>query len=243
VQIFKIKGKNMRVLVIAGLLLFSSTSVFAQEKLQIIEPGAKTVGDPVGYAFGYQFGSNLAQGGIEAGDIKQDDLIKGIMDALAGKEPGVANETVQAAMKTFEEKLIARAQEKAKAKLVDEAKFLEENKKKEGIQVTQTGLQYKVIKSGDGASPKQNSNVTVHYEGKLVNGKIFDSSLKRGQPASFNVGQVIPGWTEALLRMKVGDKWQLFIPSGLAYKDNPPPQSPIGPNDTLIFEVELLEVK
>ena len=120
--------------------------------------------------------------------------------------------------------------------------FLEENKKKEGVQVTDSGLQYQVIKAGKGAVPDANSNVSVHYEGKLINGEIFDSSIQRGEPASFGVSQVIPGWTEALLRMKVGDKWKLFIPPALAYGERGSPPV-IGPNEALIFEVELLEVK
>ncbi|MEZ6078433.1 MAG: FKBP-type peptidyl-prolyl cis-trans isomerase [Pirellulaceae bacterium] len=110
------------------------------------------------------------------------------------------------------------------------------------MQVTESGLQYQVIKSGSGASPTAESKVSVHYEGKLVSGDIFDSSIQRGEPAAFGVSQVIPGWTEALLRMKVGDKWKLFIPPNLAYGDRGSPPV-IGPNEALIFEVELLEVR
>jgi FKBP-type peptidyl-prolyl cis-trans isomerase len=236
----------MRLLAIGALLLFSSSSVFAQETLKILDTaGGKTVGDPVAYFFGYRFGSDLAQGGVVASDLKQEDIIKGIMDALAGKEPGIPNETIQAAMKGFQEKMETRMQEKSKAKLAEGTKFLDENKKKEGVQVTSTGLQYKVLKAGkaDGAAPKTTSQVTVHYEGKLLNGQIFDSSIRRGEPATFPVNRVIPGWTEALQRMKVGDKWQLFIPSNLAYGEQGGPGGGIGPNETLIFEVELLEVK
>lgn len=234
----------MRLLALGVILLFSSTSALAQEKLQILDiAGSKAVGDPVSYALGYQFGMNLAQGGVIASDLKQEDLVQGIMDALAGKEPGVANEAVAAAMKAFDEKMQARALEKSKAKLAEGTKFLEENKKKEGVQVTSTGLQYKVLKAGDGASPKATSQVSVHYEGKLLNGQVFDSSIRRGEPATFPVNRVIPGWTEALQRMKVGDKWQLFIPSNLAYGEQGGPGGGIGPNETLTFEVELLEVK
>ncbi len=232
----------MRLLAFGILFSFCATTLMAQEKLQILDTNGKTTADPVGYFLGFQFGANLAQNGIAAGDVKQEEVIKGMLDALSGKDPAVSDEVIQGAMKAFEQKLQARAAEKAKAKMAEGQKFLDDNKKKEGIQVTSTGLQYKIIKSGDGASPKATSEVSVHYEGKLTNGKVFDSSIQRGQPASFPLNRVIPGWTEALQRMKVGDKWQLFIPSNLAYGEEG--RAPvIGPNEVLVFEVELLEVK
>lgn len=232
----------MRLLAFGLLFSFCATTLMAQEKLQILDTNGKTTADPVGYFLGFQFGANLAQNGIAAGDVKQEEVIKGMLDALAGKDPAVSDEVIQGAMKAFEQKLQARAAEKAKAKMAEGQKYLDDNKKKEGIQVTSTGLQYKIIKSGDGASPKATSEVSVHYEGKLTNGKVFDSSVQRGQPASFPLNRVIPGWTEALQRMKVGDKWQLFIPSNLAYGEEG--RAPvIGPNEVLVFEVELLEVK
>lgn len=232
----------MRLLAFGLLFSFCATTLMAQEKLQILDTNGKTTADPVGYFLGFQFGANLAQNGITAGDVKQEEVIKGMLDALSGKDPAVSDEVIQGAMKAFEQKLQARAAEKAKAKMAEGQKYLDDNKKKEGIQVTSTGLQYKIIKSGDGASPKATSEVSVHYEGKLTNGKVFDSSIQRGQPASFPLNRVIPGWTEALQRMKVGDKWQLFIPSNLAYGEEG--RAPvIGPNEVLVFEVELLEVK
>ena len=121
-------------------------------------------------------------------------------------------------------------------------KFLAENAKKEGVKTTASGLQYKVIKSGTGESPKPTDTVKVHYHGTLIDGTVFDSSVQRGEPISFPVQGVIPGWIEALQLMKVGDKWQLFIPSKLAYGErNPSPL--IGANSTLIFEVELLGIE
>ena len=185
---------------------------------------------------------NLAGEGVQADDFNRDDLIRGIFDALGGKELGISQEQFQQAMQAFGNKVQARMAEKSKEQLAKSTQFLEENKKKEGVQSTQSGLQYKVITAGSGATPTAQSQVTVHYEGKLINGTVFDSSLKRGQPATFPVGGVIPGWTEALQRMKVGDKWQLFIPPNLAYGEQGA-SGAIGPNETLIFEVELLEVK
>ena len=119
--------------------------------------------------------------------------------------------------------------------------FLSANKAKEGVTTLPDGLQYKVLKEGSGAKPTPSDTVTVNYRGTLVNGKEFDSSYKRGQPATFPVGGVIKGWTEALQLMPVGSKWELYIPPDLAYGDNPPDPS-IGPGDTLIFEVELLSI-
>ena len=127
-------------------------------------------------------------------------------------------------------------------------KFLAENSKKEGVKTLKSGLQYKVLKSGKGKTPSAQSSVSVHYTGKLIGGKVFDSSVERGQPATFGVGQVIKGWTEGLQLMKEGDKWMLFIPPELAYglrgSPSPNPADPptIGPNEALIFEVELLKV-
>ena len=119
--------------------------------------------------------------------------------------------------------------------------FLAQNAKQDGVITTASGLQYKILKSGTGASPQLTDRVTVHYQGTLIDGTVFDSSVQRGKPATFPVGHVIPGWVEALQLMKVGDKWQLFIPARLAYGDRSPGQA-IPPNSTLIFEVELLDI-
>ncbi|HAC90439.1 MAG TPA: hypothetical protein DCF63_07370, partial [Planctomycetaceae bacterium] len=181
------------------------------------------------------------QGGLTTEDIVKDDFLQGVVLALEGIELGLTQEEVKAALTAFSQKMKARFDVKAKEKLEEANKFLEENKKKDGVQVTESGLQYKVIKSGEGATPTAENHVSGHYEGKLTNGKIFDSSRQRGQPASFPVNGVIPGWTEALQRMKVGDIWMLFIPPNLAYGERGSPGG-IGPNEALIFEVELLEV-
>ena len=145
------------------------------------------------------------------------------------------------------QELTAKAEAKSKAegeKNLKEGKaFLAANAKKDGVKTTATGLQYKVLKSGTGASPQKTDTVKVHYHGTLIDGTVFDSSVQRGEPITFPVSGVIPGWTEALQLMKVGDKWQLFIPSSLAYGELSPPGSKIGPNSTLLFEVELLGIE
>lgn len=218
-----------------------TTSLAAQEPIQIA-PAGKKVGDPASYGIGFELGSNLAQGGLSPEFVTTADLLAGIMDALGGKEPAVAADQIRASMEALGQKVQAKMAEAGKENLARSNKFLEENKKKEGIQTTASGLQYQVIKSGTGAVPTAQSTVTVHYEGKLISGKVFDSSIKRGEPAKFQVGQVIPGWTEAMQRMKVGDKWRLFIPPNLAYGERGA-GADIGPNEALIFEVELIESK
>lgn len=219
-----------------------SSCLLAQETLEILDnKGPKPGTDSVSLIIGHQMGSQLVQGGLTTEDIVKDDFLQGVVLALEGKELGLTQEEVKAALTAFSEKMKARFDVKAKEKLEEANKFLEENKKKDGVQVTESGLQYKVIKSGEGATPTAENHVSVHYEGKLTNGKIFDSSRQRGQPASFPVNGVIPGWTEALQRMKVGDIWMLFIPPNLAYGERGSPGG-IGPNEALIFEVELLEV-
>jgi FKBP-type peptidyl-prolyl cis-trans isomerase FklB len=145
-------------------------------------------------------------------------------------------------MVAFQKEMMAKQSEVAKKNRAEGEAFLAENKKKEGVKTLPSGLQYKVIKAGTGKKPKSTDTVTVHYRGALINGAEFDSSFKRGQPATFLVSKVIPGWTEALQLMEVGAKWQLFIPSSLAYGEQGA-GSDIGPNATLIFEVELVSIQ
>ncbi|RMF42247.1 MAG: FKBP-type peptidyl-prolyl cis-trans isomerase [Planctomycetota bacterium] len=201
----------------------------------LVPAGASNITDPASYGLGYDIGMNISGGGLTAEDINRADLLAGIFDALSKKDPAVDGQAIQAAMEQLLQRILAR-------KTAAANQFLAENKKKDGVQVTDSGLQYQVIKQGNGASPNVASKVTVHYEGRLINGEVFDSSIQRGEPATFGVSQVIPGWTEALLRMKVGDKWRLFIPPNLAYGERGSPPV-IGPNETLIFDVELLQVQ
>ncbi len=203
----------------------------------------KTDKDKASYSIGINLGSQLAQSKDE---LALDKIILGLNDAFAGKSPKISMDEMRKVMAEFQQKLTAKAQAKrdaiANTNQKAGAEFLAANKKKKGVKTTKSGLQYKVIKSGKGATPKDTDTVVTHYRGTLINGKVFDSSYKRGTPATFPVNGVIKGWTEALQMMKVGDKWQLFIPANLAYGERGAGKS-IGPNETLIFDIELLEIK
>ena len=197
--------------------------------------------DKVSYAIGAKLATDFKNRGI---DIKIDKLILGLKDATAGKKLELTEQEIQMTMMTFGQKMMAKQQEKQK---VDAAKniaagkaFLAANGKKEGVKVLPSGLQYKVIKKGTGKTPTAADKVKTHYRGTLIDGTEFDSSYKRGKPAEFGVTAVIKGWTEALLLMKEGDKWELYIPSNLAYGERSRPTIPA--NSALIFEIELLEI-
>ncbi|MEW5743929.1 MAG: FKBP-type peptidyl-prolyl cis-trans isomerase [Nitrospirota bacterium] len=199
--------------------------------------------DKVSYSIGLDIGKSFKKQSIE---VNSDLLFRGIKDGLAEAKPLMTDEEMRAAMMAFQQELMAKHTE-MQTKLAEKNKkegeaFLEANRKKEGIKTTPSGLQYKVVKEGDGPTPKPTDTVTVHYTGTLIDGTEFDSSYKRGQPASFPVNGVIPGWTEALQLMKSGAKWQLVIPADLAYGERGAGQQ-IGPNAVLVFDVELLSVK
>ena len=192
--------------------------------------------DKFSYAIGLGIGQNLSSMGI--GNLAVDDFAQAIKDVLEGNQTAIShNEAREIVNKYFEE-----LEQKMNAASIEQGKaFLEENKKRAGIVTLPSGLQYEVLESGKGDSPKASDNVEVHYTGKLIDGTVFDSSVERGVPASFGVTQVIPGWVEALQLMHEGDKWRLYIPSDLAYGPNGA-GGVIGPNMTLIFDVELLRV-
>jgi FKBP-type peptidyl-prolyl cis-trans isomerase FklB len=202
----------------------------------------KSQKDKVSYSIGLGFGKDMKRQSVE---LNLDVLLQGIRDGLGEVKPALTDGEIQECMTTFQKEMTAKMQEKQKVdgdknKKEGEA-FLAQNKKKSGVVTLPSGLQYKILKDGTGKSPKVADTVTTHYRGTLISGKEFDSSYKRGTPATFPLNGVISGWTEALQKMKVGSKWELYIPSNLAYGENGPPD--IGPNATLIFEVELLEVK
>ncbi|HVA45690.1 MAG TPA: FKBP-type peptidyl-prolyl cis-trans isomerase [Pirellulales bacterium] len=199
------------------------------------------------YMQGYELGKQVAQFSDIGIDLDEEIVLAAFKDAMEGKEPTMSEKDRTDAMpeiqKLVQEKRTAKLRELG-AKNKEEGKaFLAQNKKKEGVKTLPSGLQYKVLKSGKGETPKKTDTVKAHYKGTLLNGNEFDSSYRRGQPASFPVNRVIPGWTEALQLMKVGDKWQLFIPSGLAYGEQGAGNGGIPPNATLVFEVELLGVE
>ena len=187
----------------------------------------------VGMNVAKRFKSDLADLDIEA-------FMRGVRDVLTDQEPAVTEEELQIALQALRTEFESKATEAAAKMKTEGAAFLAENKTKPGVKTTASGLQYKVLKEGTGASPKATDQVQVHYSGKLIDGTEFDSSYKRGEPITFPVTGVIPGWVEALQMMKEGAKWQIFIPSDLAYGESG--QGPIPGNAPLIFEVELLDV-
>ena len=208
--------------------------LFAQEK----SPPLKDQKDKLSYSIGLSIGSNLLRQKVE---ITPDVLLAGIKDALAEK-PKLTQEQVKEVMTTFEKEMQAKQKAEGEKSAAEGAKFLEENKKKEGVKTTASGLQYKVLKEGTGEQPKATDMVTVNYRDTLISGKEFDSSYKRGEPVTFPLNGVIKGWSEGLQLMKKGAKYQLFVPPNLAYGERA-----VGPdlpaNSTLIFEVELMDAK
>ncbi len=191
------------------------------------------------YIIGHNFASSLIEQGLTP-DVEA--LTRGIADAVAGKESRFSPEQVREIMTVLQKTLAEKEKQRMTELQKQNAAFLAENGKAEGVVTTASGLQYKVVKQGTGPKPKATDTVTVHYEGKLIDGKVFDSSRKRNQPASFPLNRVIKGWTEGLQLMPVGSTYIFYIPGNLAYGQNPPPGSGIYPNAVLVFEVELLKI-
>lgn len=228
----------MKLLVAALSIMLLAGAGYAEENTLL-----KTQRDKVSYGIGMEIGNSLKSQSI---DIDSDILARGLKDMLSGKEPLMTDQEFRETMTNFKNEMMAKQMERMK-ELAEKNKkegeaFLDENKKKEGVVTLPSGLQYKVIKEGSGEMPKPTDTVTVNYRGSLINGTEFDSSESHGQPATFKVNGVIPGWTEALQLMKAGSKWQLFIPSALAYGERAVGRD-IGPNSTLVFDVELLSIE
>ncbi len=234
-RIFSVLGLKAALLATLFATLGVSANAMAATELD-------TEAQKLGYIIGMDIGSSLKQQGSE---IDLQALFDAIRTTYEGGEPALSPE--QAA--TIREEFIAKRRSEAEAEMSAAAaknaaegdKFLLENRTKEGVQVTDSGLQYKVIDQGTGPRPKATDKVKVHYRGTLLNGEEFDSSYARGEPISFELNKVIPGWTEGVQLMPVGSKYMFYIPSALAY--GPAGGGPIGPNATLIFQVELLGIE
>lgn len=204
-------------------------------------PGApiefKTLDDQASYAIGLDVGRSLL---ADAPELNPDIVARGVIDSMRKAKPLLSDAHLHEVMDLFSAHKAGPAAEKA---LREGQAFLTANKAKPGVQTTESGLQYLVVKAGTGKSPQATDVVQVHYHGTLIDGKVFDSSVDRKKPAEFPVNRVIPGWTEALLKMKVGDKWKIFLPARLAYGAQGTDDGKIPPFSALIFDVELLEIK
>ncbi len=219
-------------------ILFLVGQVHAGENLVLKEQK-----DKESYSIGMSIGKTLKNQSV---DVNPDALTQGIKDAISGRETLMTDKEMNEILMSLQKEMAAKQAERLKEVGEKNKKegetFLAENKKKDGVVTLPSGLQYKVIKKGTGDTPKETDTVTVNYRGTLIDGTEFDSSYRRGQPSTFTLKGIIPGWIEALQLMKVGSKWQLFIPSDLAYGERGAGND-IGPNATLIFEVELISVK
>ncbi len=192
--------------------------------------------DKISYALGLSIGNNFKASGVK--DIDIDIFSKAILDVLKNQKPSMSYDEAKQIINDFFTKL---QEEKLEINKKAGEEFLKINKEKPGVVTLPSGLQYMVLKKGEGKIPAATDTVKVHYEGTLIDGSVFDSSVQRGQPATFGVTQVIQGWVEALQLMPVGSKWKLFIPSNLAYGESGAGKS-IEPNSALIFDVELLDI-
>jgi FKBP-type peptidyl-prolyl cis-trans isomerase FklB len=237
--------KKPSVLFVTALLAVSG-SVFAQDKppapAQPGRPKPEALEDRASYIIGLNLGQSLKSQNVP---VAQDLIIQGLRDGLGGADPLLTPEEIQAAMQEFQQKLMAQQEEKRRAagekNLKESQTFLEQNKTRPGVKTTASGLQYEVLKEGSGDSPKPTDKVTVNYRGTLPDGKVFDSSYDRGQPVTFPVNGVIPGWVEALQLMKPGAKYKIYLPPALGYGERGAGND-IGPNQALVFEVELISV-
>jgi FKBP-type peptidyl-prolyl cis-trans isomerase FklB len=219
------KSRIVPVFMLAGLMI---SPAFSQDNVSMTSEL-----DSVSYGLGVVLGTSIHQAGIKEFDEKL--FMQGIRDVNGGVQQELTTDQANMVLNTY---LMKLSEKKAVLNLIEGQKFLAENGKKEGIVTLPSGLQYKIVKEGEGASPVDTSMVTVHYTGTFIDGKVFDSSVERGEPVQFPVNGVIPGWTEALQLMKPGANWILFIPSDLGYGENSP--RGIEPNSVLIFDVQLL---
>ena len=211
---------------------------WAEEK-----PALKDEAERISYSVGYQMGSDFKRQEIE---ITLETFLRGIQDALGGAEPAIPSDQMRQILAELKKRVVAaqreQHQKEARENLEKGKTFLAENAKKEGVTTLPSGLQYRVVREGAGASPKATDSVTAHYRGTLIDGTEFDSSYGRGQPVTFRLNRVIKGWTKGLKLIKPGAKYELFVPPGLAYGERGA-GGKIGPNSALVFEVELLSIE
>ncbi len=224
----------------ASFILFSACESASYENVAL-----ETTIDSVSYVQGYLIGQQMAKRGMDT--IDPELLAAGMRQAFAEDTSFIDRQEMIALMRNYQAETRARIMkqrmEEAEANKEKAQEFLAQNKEKEGVMVTESGLQYKVLQEGSGESPTAQDSVTVHYKGTLLSGEVFDSSYKPGQPITFPLGGVIAGWTEGLQLMEEGAVYKFWIPGKLAYRTSPPRNSPIGPNELLVFKVELIEVQ
>ncbi len=229
---------KMKLVTAAVMGLAMSTAMAATDATSLT-----TDKDKLSYSIGADLGKNFKTQGI---DINPEVLAKGMQDGMSGAQLILTEQQMKDVLNKFQKDLMAKRSaefnKKSEENKTKGESFLKENKAKPGVVVLPSGLQYKIIETGSGAKPSKSDTVTVEYTGRLIDGTVFDSTEKTGKPATFQVSQVIPGWTEALQLMPAGSTWEIYVPSGLAYG----PRSvggPIGPNETLIFKIHLISVK
>ena len=228
--------KKFQTVVVAFILLVP-ICVLAQEEFNL-----DTENKTYSYAIGLKLGERvLTQFNAESG-FEMQALIEGLVTSMSGKDRLLSDNDVELIIQKVEMALKYEANQKAQENLDSGKVFLEQNKSMEGVTITSSGLQYKVLVAGEGDSPSLTDTVLVHYRGTIIDGTVFDSSYDRGEPASFSLQSIIPGWQEVLQLMKPGDKWQVVLPPDLAYGASGAGQI-IGPNEVLVFEIELLDVK
>jgi FKBP-type peptidyl-prolyl cis-trans isomerase FklB len=226
---------NLKPLILLPFLFFGA-QIMADSNAAKLE----TDKQQLSYIFGIQVGQNMMSEGVE---LDMDAFAAGVADMFAGKQPQLDQATAQKVIGEFQQKKAAELAAEMNKKQQASKAYMEENAKKDGVITTASGLQYRIIKEGDGATPTADDKVIAHYKGTLLDGTVFDSSYDRGEPATFPVKGVIQGWQEVLQLMKEGAKWEVVIPGNLAYgPQGAGPNSPIGPNETLIFDIELIAI-
>ncbi len=225
------KAKNLLLTLAVGALAASCNSGSMTQTTATL----KTATDTASYYLGFMYGTGMQRMGLKEPNIEA--IVAGMNSAFQGKETETNPQAMEMYLNNYFQQM---AMKQAEANLEKGQKFLAENAKKEGVQELVDGIQYKVIKEGNGSKPTETDVVRVHYKGTLIDGTEFDSSIKRGEPAEFPLNRVISGWTKSLKEMPVGSKWEIYIPADQAYGQRG--SGPIGPNETLIFEVELLDI-